>query len=97
MQAAAGPGHTLWSEAYPCETVDAKWTGLSQDSVIQLRKIPRTEEGVSVQAAADLDTPKVLAAVADLSLWFRAHVPDVLDIHPAGMSHQALSVGLGLG
>lgn len=48
---------------------------------------------MGVQAAADLDTPKVLAAVADLSLWFKAHVPDVLDVHPAGMHHHALVVG----
>lgn len=39
---------------------------------------------IVLQAAADVDTPKVLAAVAELSLWFRAHSPDLLDIHSAG-------------
>ena len=40
---------------------------------------------IMLQAAADVDTPKVLAAVAELSLWFKAHIPDLLDVHSAGM------------
>ena len=47
------------------------------------------------QAAADLDTPKALAAVADLSLWFKAHIPDLLDVHSAGMCTMSYLVILG--
>lgn len=36
--------------------------------------------------AAELDTPKVLAAGSQLSLWFKAHMPDILTAAPQGKS-----------
>ena len=41
---------------------------------------------VGVQGAAELDTPKVLAAGSQLSLWFKAHMPDILTAAPQGHS-----------
>lgn len=41
---------------------------------------------VGVQGAAELDTPKVLAAGSQLSLWFKAHMPDILTTAPQGHS-----------
>ncbi len=39
-----------------------------------------------MQGAAELDTPKVLAAGSQLSLWFKAHMPDILTAAPQGHS-----------
>ncbi len=45
---------------------------------------------VGVQGAAELDTPKVLAAGSQLSLWFKAHMPDILTAVPQGHSLKLL-------
>ena len=39
-----------------------------------------------MQGAAELDTAKVLAAGSQLSLWFKAHMPDILTAAPQGHS-----------
>ena len=31
-----------------------------------------------IQGAAEMDTPRVLSAASQLSLWFKAHMPDIL-------------------
>lgn len=36
--------------------------------------------------AAEMDTPRVLSAVSQLSLWFKAHMPDILTATPQGRS-----------
>ena len=43
-----------------------------------------------MQGAAELDTPKVLAAGSQLSLWFKAHMPDILAAAPQGHSFMLL-------
>ena len=42
--------------------------------------------GDCVQGAAELDTPRVLSAASQLSLWFKAHMPDILTAAPQGQS-----------
>ena len=41
-----------------------------------------------MQGAAEMDTPRVLSAVSQLSLWFKAHMPDILTATPQG--HNAM-------
>jgi hypothetical protein len=49
---------------------------------------------IGVQGAAELDTPKVLAAGSQLSLWFKAHMPDILTAAPQGHSLMLLAIPL---
>ena len=37
-----------------------------------------------MQAVSETDTARVLSAVSQLSLWFKAHMPDVLIATPQG-------------
>ena len=67
-------------------TLSINLTDAKQESIwsVLIRGLFR-QPLIVLQAAADVDTPKVLAAVAELSLWFKAHIPDLLDVHSAGM------------
>ena len=59
----------------------------------QCRPVPQNAVriwNVGVQGAAELDNPKVLAAGSQLSLWFKAHMPDILTAAPQGHSLELL-------